>query len=473
MLQADRFGYRDMTAMKIVIETAVIKRAAKHLWCDGARWAFCSVIFSAYAVSLIIAGFVLPHFDSVRYDPFGFNQLSSIGARYVVIILCVIILSFLLFRKFDHQVGVLVGRVQKAFFSKTIYIIVFGLLCVTVFLLLRNNFINYDGLAFTEKFHRDVAVNGAHVTHDEMWELYVHSRFWYYTNRFFGWSVTFSYQVLSSIAGGVFIFFLLRFCRRLLPLNPLGLFLIIVSGGYMQIFFGDVENYTLTAVFILLYFCFSLACIRGKRHIALPSSILAVAMTFHLLAGFLLPSLIFLYWLELKKRRYREMWSGIASFVLIVGLTLLFFHFNHLPIRDLFWQSHAFGHGGHIFRMFARPSVYYYLKIINLLFLLVPALILIVPLLLFGLIKWDNFNIYLAIACVFMMGYIFVWEARLGVYNDWNMFANVSIPFSIFTGYNVLKSERMKGKTKILVSLVLLFIIHSYTWIVSNHFPGL
>ena len=206
----------------------------------------------------------------------------------------------------------------------------------------------------------------------------------------------------------------------------------------MQIFFGDVENYTLTAVFILLYFCFSLACIRGKRHIALPSSILAVAMTFHLLAGFLLPSLIFLYWLELKKRRYREMWSGIASFVLIVGLTLLFFHFNHLPIRDLFWQSHAFGHGGHIFRMFARPSVYYYLKIINLLFLLVPALILIVPLLLFGLIKWDNFNIYLAIACVFMMGYIFIWEARLGVYNDWNMFANVSIPFSIFTGYNVL-----------------------------------
>ena len=183
MLQADRFGYRDMTAMKIVIETAVIKRAAKHLWCDGARWAFCSVIFSAYAVSLIIAGFVLPHFDSVRYDPFGFNQLSSIGARYVVIILCVIILSFLLFRKFDHQVGVLVGRVQKAFFSKTIYIIVFGLLCVTVFLLLRNNFINYDGLAFTEKFHRDVAVNGAHVTHDEMWELYVHSRFWYYTKR--------------------------------------------------------------------------------------------------------------------------------------------------------------------------------------------------------------------------------------------------------------------------------------------------
>lgn len=461
-----------MTAMRIAREAAVIKRIAKYLWCDGTKGVFCAVLFSAYVVSLIVAGFVLPHFDSVRYDPFGFSQLSFLGARFMVIILCFITLSFFVYRKFGPQVDALVGKVQKALFSKTIHIIVFGILCVTLFFLLRNNFINCDGQAFTEKFHRDVAVNGAHVTHDEMWELYVHSRFWYYTNRFFGWSVTFSYQVLSSIAGGVFIFFLLRFCRRLLPSNPLGLFLIIVSGGYMQIFFGDVENYTLTAVFILLYFYFSLACIRGERHIILPSSILAIAVTFHLLAGFLLPSLVFLYWLESKKRRYREMWSGIASFVLIVGLTLLFFHFNHLPIRDLFWRSHVFGHGGHIFRMLAKPSVYYYLKIVNLLFLLVPALILIVPLFLFGLIKWNSFNIYMAVACVFMMGYIFIWEASLGVYNDWNMFANVSIPFSIFTGYNVLKSERMKRKTKILISLVLLFTIHSYTWIVSNHFLG-
>ena len=239
----------------------------------------------------------------------------------------------------------------------------------------------------------------------------------------------------------------------------------------MQIFFGDVENYTLTAVFILLYFYFSFTYIRGKQHIMLPSSILAIAVTFHLLAGFLLPSLVFLYWLESKKRHYRKMWAGIAGFVLIIGLTLLFFHFHHLPIRNLFLQSHAFGHGGYILRMLAKPSAHYYLKIFNLLFLLVPALILIVPLFLFSLIKWNNFNIFMAIACVFMMGYIFVWEATLGVYNDWNMFANVSIPFSIFTGYNVLKSKRMKNKTKILVSLVLLFIIHSYTWIISNHFP--
>ena len=368
--------------MKKSREASAIKRAAKYLWCDGTRSACCAVVFSAYAACLIVAGFVLPHFDSIHYNLFGFNQLSSLKTGHTVIILCFLIVSLLLYGKFDRPIRTLAQKIEKALFSKTIHIIIFGILCVTLFLLLRNNFINYDGRAFTEKFYRDVAAIGAHVTHDEMWELYVHSRFWYYTNRFWGWSVTFSYQVMSSVAGGVFIFFLLRFCRKLLPSNPLGLFLIIVSGGYMQIFFGDVENYTLTAVFILLYFCFSLGCIRYKRHVALPSSILAVAMTFHLLAGFLLPSLVFLYWLEFKKRHYREIWSGIASFVLIIGLTLLFFHFNHLPISDLFWRSHAFGHGGHILRMLARPSVSYYLSIFNLLFLLVPALILIVPLLL-------------------------------------------------------------------------------------------
>ncbi|MBN2184851.1 MAG: hypothetical protein JW746_05945 [Candidatus Krumholzibacteriota bacterium] len=458
--------------MKTEVEASAIKRAARYLWCDGTKSAFCAVVIFAYAACLVIAGFVLPHFDSIQYDLFGFSQLSSLEAGHAVIILCFLVVFLLIYGRFSLRIHALAEKIEKALFSKTIHIIILGILCVILFLLLRNNFINYDGRAFAEKFHRDVAATGAHVTHDEMWELYVHSRFWYYTNRFWGWSVTFSYQVMSSIAGGAFIFFLLRFCKKLLPSNPLGLFLIIISGGYMQIFFGDVENYTLTAIFILLYFCFSLAYIRDRRHIALPSSILAVAMTFHLLAGFLLPSLAFLYWLELKKRHYREIWSGIASFVLIIGLTLLFFHLKHLPISDLFWRSHAFGHGGHILRMLARPSVSYYLKIFNLLFLLVPALILVVPLLLFGLIEWDDFNIYMAVACVFMMGYIFIWEARLGVYNDWNMFANVSIPFSIFTGYNLLKGGKMKVKTKILVSLVLLFIIHSYTWIVSNHFTG-
>ena len=159
--------------------------------------------------TLIVAGFVLPHFDSIDYAPFGFSQLSCMGTNCTVIILCVLFLFFLVYSKFGYQVNILFGKIQSALFSKTMYTVVFGIVCIMVFLLLRNNFINYDGQAFTEKFHRDVAISGAHVTHDEMWELYVHSRFWYYTNRFFDWSVTFSYQVLSSIAGGVFIFFLL------------------------------------------------------------------------------------------------------------------------------------------------------------------------------------------------------------------------------------------------------------------------
>src|SRR6187397_1780876 len=72
-----------------------------------------------------------------------------------------------------------------------------------VFYALRNWFINPDGEAFPMKFMVDVPLRGFHPTHDEMWELYIHSKFWAFTNTTLGWSVAQSYQVLSCAAGAV------------------------------------------------------------------------------------------------------------------------------------------------------------------------------------------------------------------------------------------------------------------------------
>ena len=108
--------------------------------------------------------------------------------------------------------------------------------CGIAFFILRSWFINPDGALFPMKFMVDVPARGFHATHDEMWELYIHSKFWLYANDHFGWSVVLSYQVLSCAAGVVFVFLLLTWCRRLLPQHwPLA-FLACVSGGYMQLF---------------------------------------------------------------------------------------------------------------------------------------------------------------------------------------------------------------------------------------------
>src|SRR5262249_22718181 len=122
-----------------------------------------------------------------------------------------------------------------------------------VFYVLRTNWLNADGNMLTPRFAADVPRFGAHLTHDELLELFLHSRFWYYTHRSLGWSVVFSYQVISCAAGALFVYVIFRLARRLAPLTPWLFVAGVFAGGYMQLFFGDVENYTVTAVLVTLY----------------------------------------------------------------------------------------------------------------------------------------------------------------------------------------------------------------------------
>lgn len=429
-----------------------------------------TLILFVYFFLIVFFGFVFPRFFPDAYEIFGFSQLHPLGLPLAGLFFGVILLFTVVYKKHAQQINDLSIGVQNTFFSRTIYLLAFSLLCMLIFFLFRNNFLNPDGKAFASKFYHNVFTKGALVTHDEMLEFYVHSRFWFYTHQYFNWTVPFSYQVLSSIAGGVSIFIILKYCKKLLPEKSLALFFIIVSGGYMQLFFGDVENYTITAMFVFMYFYTSHEYIKNRVDIIVPSSILAITMIFHLLGGFLIPSLLFLFYLEYKKGNVKKVYISSGVFMLIILLTLLYFHFHHLPISELFYHSHALGNGGHMLRKLAKPDFYYHMAIINLLFLLVPASLLLLPLLVSRKIKYDAVNSHLGIACISMVGFMFTWRAAIGVYNDWNLFANVAIPVSLFVGYNVLKAENVKSRAYILIPTIMIFILHSYSWIVHNHF---
>lgn len=240
----------------------------------------------------------------------------------------------------------------------------------------------------------------------------------------------------------------------------------------MQLFFGDVENYTLTTTLIMFYFFSVVLYFTDRLPLAGPSALLALAMTFHLVAGFLLPSLAFLYLIETRRRNRTKLLAGTITFVSIIGLTLLFFHYHNLPIQNFYYHSHAFGHGGNIPAMLAKPSLSYYWQQVNLLALMFPASILFAPLLLFRRIKPEPFNIHLIIATTGLLIFQFTWEAKLGVYNDWNLYAAVVLPFSILVWTNLLKIPNMKFKNEILISLFSISSLHSYVWIISNHFQN-
>jgi hypothetical protein len=196
-------------------------------------------------------------------------------------------------------------------------------------------------------------------------------------------------------------------------------------------------------------------------------------MTFHLLAGFLLPSLVFLYYLELRKKQYLQLLAAISAFAAIFGLAVVFFHYRGLPVGGLFlgsWASRSFQDRSlWIIPIFDNNTIYHWQQI-NLLFLMFPANLLIVPLIYYKRIKINYFNVHILIATVFMMIFQFTYRAQLGVYHDWNLFANAAVPFSILVWYNVLKIPNLKYKTEILIGLFSLSFLHSYCWILSNHF---
>lgn len=350
----------------------------------------------------------------------------------------------------------------------TVKVLALALLAVGVFFALRSNFVNTDGLALAQKFAHDVPRRGAHVTHDEMWELFVHSRFWEYTHDLLGWSVKRSYQVLSSLAGGVFVLLALAYCRVLSPRLPGRLFLLAVAAGYMQLFFGDVENYTLTVALITGYLLASAQFLEGRVSVVLPSFLLAVALTFHLLAGFLLPSLLYLYLVAWGRGQRRGTVAAALLFGAVVAATLAYFHFAGLPIRRLWYHSHAFGHGGNIGRMLAVPKLPFILRKASLLTLLAPSWLLLVPLALFRRIALDPLNVHLIFSVAGMGLLVFGWRSQIGIYQDWNLFAAAAIPVTFLAWRNVLAVPAL-GRHRAVSLLGALFFVHSYAWVVGNH----
>ena len=150
--------------------------------------------------------------------------------------------------------------------------------------------------------------------------------------------------------------------------------------------------------------------------------------------------------------------------------TLWYFDRHGLPITALLYDSHALGHGGHFDQVLVRPTREYYGKILNLMFLLVPGWVLLLPLVAYRRIRLDPVNVHLLLACACGGLLVVTWWARLGVYNDWNLFANVAIPVSLLVWRNVLDAETLMARPWPIVALNALFLVHSYSWIVTNHY---
>ena len=341
-----------------------------------------------------------------------------------------------------------------------------------MFYCLRSSFLNPDAVGFADKFAWEVPRKGAYATHDEMLEFYLHTKMWSFMNRHFGWSVVDCYQVSSSVAGGLFVYWLMSFCRIARPGASWIMFWLCLSGGFVQLFFGDVENYTLVTAVLMAYFLASLKFLRAEGSLVAPAATLALAMAFHLLAGFLLPSLAYLVVVSWSRRERRPILaSGFAFFGILAGV-VAYLHFDCLHISKLWYNSHAFAHGGHFGERWVKPSWEYHRQILNLSLFLFPCWILVPPTL--RTRNWTTGGLqgFLLVASASMSILLLFWNAMLGAYNDWNLFAPVGLPISLLCWYGLTAPETMARRLNGLKAFGCMFGIHTAAWVLSNHLAG-
>jgi len=346
-----------------------------------------------------------------------------------------------------------------------------GLLAFPVFFLLRTGVLNQDGNMMTPKFEHDVPLVGAHVTHDEMLELYVHSRFWYYTHRWWGWPVIFSYQVLSCAAGSVFVYLLLRLANRLAPARTWLFLAGALSGGYMQLFFGDAENYTLTAAVFALYVLAACRYLAREVPLWMPTIALAVGMCFHLQGGFLLPSLLYLFTISRSRTgSYGEAKKCAEAGIALGAAMLLYMHFHGLPLVRLL-SSHAARtlRGGML--SFGMPASYF-LEQLGLLVLLCPAVLFVGPVAAWRTRGDDELSVFLGIAAVMMLGLQAIWKAALGVADDWNLYSPGAMIIGFYLWRAIAKSAASRPIRLAAIAVAVFGWIRTYAWILEHHRAG-
>ncbi len=246
-----------------------------------------------------------------------------------------------------------------------------------------------------------------------------------------------AYTIPSVICGGIFVFLLLVLSHKLgsTGFQRALIFLVLLSLGSVELFFGYVEAYTGLLIGLTLFLVLSLLCIQGKMNVMLPFLALAVSIGLHVSGIVLLPALLYLiFW---KWRRTGRKLPDVSSLICLAGCAAMV----SLAVGKVFLmpgEGNRFGQflpivssTNYGFTMFGWP---HFVEFVNQLLLLSPVGILLFVFSLFYFTKpgfrkdpYLNFLLVSSLAGLFL---IFVYNGRWGN-ADWDLRAFPALFFTL------------------------------------------
>ncbi len=404
---------------------------------------------------------------------FGINQYRNLSFLLILAGASAIALPFV------PAVRNMLRKLIAAKISSFAFVLMALLVSVASFFIFSEfstSFINFDGELFDAKFRRDYHDGKVHIVHDEMLELYVHFKFWVYSWKHWDWTVEESYRFLSCCAGSAFVFIVSMLGWEAFRIKVIFFLPFVFCGAGIALFFGDVENYSLTAVFLAGFLWTGLRSSRTTAekfdaNLIVAGTFLGLAVSFHLLAGWLIPGFLFLVWRRLRTNPAGALLS--LALMTMIPLSVIFWMENEgLPVGNLFAKSNLFGQGQGTLSMFVSPSGEYYYWLSHLVLLLLPLLPFLVSILISNFIRWTGEMKFLGFCGFFLFVFMVTWNAAIGIYHDWSLFANCGLVLSVFTGFAFLRSEQIKNKWILYPLAVVPPMLHTSGWIWYNHIDG-
>lgn len=290
-----------------------------------------------------------------------------------------------------------------------------------------------------------------------------------------------AYQIVSYTAGLLFLSINLWLSHKLFThLLSRFLFLAVTStAGFVLLFFGYVENYSLFVVAVYLHAALTLLIVQRKisRWWILPTQ--AAAIFFHIFGVVLLPATAIILlvhspiWRYLSSLRLAAR-SALAAMILLAAAGGLFYWirenlFVRLALLPLVTDKFTVAK----YTLFSFPHL---VDILNLIALLFPG-IAVAATALWRLCNSrvddrgpSQWSLALTLSIAGSVGAAFIFSPGLGMPRDWDLFALAGVPLTLFLAYLIISSRSFGlAKTAIAIALLGALVLFPRALVFSGH----
>ncbi|MFQ6031652.1 MAG: hypothetical protein ACE5K2_01915, partial [Candidatus Zixiibacteriota bacterium] len=428
-------------------------------------------------VVLFVCAFVILVHAGASFFPeerlWGVNQLAYVPfiPRGIIIILAFLILvpkvNKILYDAFARSFNLVEKNLKRI--NRYYRYVLFSLGSIIPFWLFKaKTFLLGDGWV-----RRSEIVAGTKLSVTEPLDFYLHALVY----SFLKLDAYQTYTLISCLAGALFILSALWLSHLLgkEDKEKALAFVILVSMGSVQLFFGYIESYSLVYVGILTYFLLSFLYFRGRCALFFPSLAFFISTSLHLSAVYLLPSLIYLHLVNSQKEKQLFSFKKIASVVFIlllvgVGFVILSYK-NPNPTSVVTYLIPLAGNENSPYSLFSGAHL---VDIINEQLLLSPVGIVLWAVVIFfaGKIDFkDKVVTFFMIVILFSFMFAFIMDPELGYARDWDLFSSTGLGYTllgVYLGFNYFRQVKIKKLNYIILALAWTAIFSTLPWIYVN-----